>query len=294
MKLIISYFLCLSAYSVIKISYSFSQKFLGIAKLIQHGIPSAALFISLQTAPSDHLIKLPSSASLLPMSVSTSSIISSKGDSLIPSQQYIKDDFIRGLLSGAVSRASKEILLHPFDTIRARLQVKKVTVVNATRSSYSSKSSASVSTSILESQKKVDGNVTVLFQDLYAGLAPALIGGIPAGAVFFAVKDSVKSYIKSLDNPFDSSSVFSSKEFITILSVVVANVFYWMVRSPAEELKTKQQVGQNTTEFANFKYIAETYREKGPQGVIQLLYGSYSSNIMYALPADILKFVACK
>jgi hypothetical protein len=31
--------------------------------------------------------------------------------------------FMRGLVSGAVSRASKEILLHPFDTIRARQQV---------------------------------------------------------------------------------------------------------------------------------------------------------------------------
>ena len=139
----------------------------------------------------------------------------------------------------------------------------------------------------------MESNFTVLFQDLYAGLAPALIGGIPAGAVFFAVKDSMKTYIKSLDNPFDIS-IFSSKEFITILSVVVANIFYWMIRSPAEELKTKQQVGQNTTEFANLKYITGTYRQKGLGGVIQLLYGSYSSNIMYALPADILKFVACK
>lgn len=33
------------------------------------------------------------------------------------------NDFARGLVSGAISRVSKEVLLHPFDTIRARQQV---------------------------------------------------------------------------------------------------------------------------------------------------------------------------
>ena len=238
-------------------------------------ISSLSLSLSIQISPNHfHDAYRHSSSS------NTNSIILSKSndDSSI-FRSYIKDDFVRGLVSGAASRASKEILLHPFDTIRARQQVKKNNLFN--------------STSFLTKQEHKIKENKGLFVDLYAGLAPALIGGIPAGAVFFAVKDSFKSYAKSI-NIGSTLPFLASKESITILSVIVANIFYWVIRSPAEELKTKQQIGQNTTEFATLNYVLDVFKTNGPQGVIQQLYGSYLSNIIYALPADILKFLACK
>lgn len=299
MKLVTFYIFCLGATAYLIKCFSFAQTINHIKKLIQHGISvisSVALSISIHNAPNDHLFISQPLASNVMMSITSSTVVKSKpkDDSVFSlHQQYIKDDFIRGLLSGAVSRASKEILLHPFDTIRARLQVKNIDFVNAT--SYTAKSNAhSSATMIPEYQKEVESGNTGLFQDLYAGLTPALIGGIPAGAVFFAVKDSTKAFLKSLDNHHEPFPILTSKEFITIFSVVIANVLYWVVRSPAEELKTKQQVGQNTTEFANIKYISEIFNRNGLNAVIQQLYGSYSSNIAYALPADFLKFVACK
>ena len=74
-----------------------------------------------------------------------------------------ENEFIRGLVSGAVSRASKEILLHPFDTIRARQQVPQ--------------NSKNITITSSNSGMGPQG----IFKNLYAGLVPALIGGIPAG-----------------------------------------------------------------------------------------------------------------
>ena len=151
------------------------------------------------------------------------------------------------------------------------------------------------------------------------------------GAIFFAVKDSVKQSLRT--SSFSTSlPILShlSKEEVTVLSVVAANVFYWLIRTPAEELKTKEQIygtGATATTTAiavtttngaksnsdnscsnnndcnsNNGAVKETwlgvlgsvYKQQGIQAVFQRLYGSYASNIAYALPADIAKFVACK
>ncbi len=185
-------------------------------------------------------------------------------------EPFAGNDFLKGLVSGAVSRASKEILLHPFDTIRARQQVPKSSIVNSGPSSSSDNS---------------------LFSNLYAGLLPALLGGIPAGAVFFGVKDYTKGYLK------ESHSLSLSREQSTIISVIIANIFYWIIRSPVEELKTKQQVGVDNINNNKLKFsltsLKETYQTSGIFGIRRRLYGSYSSNIVYALPADIIKFLSC-
>ena len=162
-----------------------------------------------------------------------------------------KNDLISGFLSGTVSRATKEVLLHPFDTIRARLQVMK-------------------------QNESFDG----LYDSLYEGLTPALVGGIPASGVFFAVKDYTKNRLKNAG---------LNKQQATILSVAAANIPYWLIKTPAEVIKTRQQIDSNDTSLILFKNIIE---EKGPIEGLSIIYGSYFSNFAYALPADILKFLA--
>ena len=161
------------------------------------------------------------------------------------------------------------------------------------------------------------------------------------GAIFFAVKDSVKQSLRTSSLPSTlPTSILShlSKEEITVLSVVAANVFYWLIRTPAEELKTKEQIygtattttttvtttttstasttsptstvsnnnDSNDSSISNSNnssgvvkerwlgVLGHVYKQQGIQAVFQRLYGSYASNIAYALPADIAKFVACK
>jgi len=196
---------------------------------------------------------------------SSTNVVSNKPD----------DGFISGLISGAVSRASKEILLHPIDTIRARQQIPTAT----TKGKDNSNNNANF----------------LLYKDLYDGIVPALVGGIPAGALFFGVKDFSKQQLRSMG---------LSKEAATLLSVTIANVPYWLVRNPSEVLKTRQQVqvqgkdggckeemlGGSSTSYE--KLQAMVAAEGGSVSkVASKLYSSYSSNIAYALPADLVKFL---
>jgi hypothetical protein len=199
---------------------------------------------------------MPESAKIsrLPLPTS-SSLVTSKQDEITSNEE-----FIRGLVSGAASRAAKEILLHPIDTIRARQQAPGLVSSNQTIS-----------------------NVLTTITDLYSGITPALIGGIPAGAAFFGVKDYTKSRLKKIG---------LSKELATILAVGAANVPYWLIRTPAEALKTRQQVGNSSD--SSFQALLDLYRSERLEVFLQSIYGSYASNYAYALPADIIKFVTCK
>lgn len=159
--------------------------------------------------------------------------------------------FVSSLVSGAASRASKELILHPIDTVRARLQTDRNMDSND-RSKY-------------------------LYTDLYNGLVPALVSGVPAGAVFFAVKDSSKKYFRKQQG--------LDRRTATILSVAAANVPYWLIRNPSEVLKTRQQIDGSVEQqsVSLLSFIQQGEKEE--------LYRGYFPNIGYAYPADVIKFL---
>lgn len=122
-------------------------------------------------------------------------------------------------------------------------------------------------------------------------------GGLPAGAVFFGAKD----FIEEASQQLTPNSLTLSRELRTIVAVAVANMPYWIVRTPSEVLKTRDQVRRTTldpaadsTRRTALEELRDQWRLRGLQGVWGALYGSYFSNLAYALPADIIKFVACK
>eukprot|EP00981_Chlorochromonas_danica_P002458 scaffold473_cov159-Ochromonas_danica.AAC.11 len=170
------------------------------------------------------------------------------------------DSLLSGLLGGAASRASKEVVLHPIDTVKARVQTAQGAVNGSFLSLYGD---------------------PALYEKLYDGLIPSLLGGIPAGAVFFGVKDFSKSFLSGALPSW-------SRPEITALAVVLANVPYWLLRTPSEVVKTQQQVkgrsssagGVNKNDVSAW---ATTLRD-GP-----LMAQAFSSNLLYALPADIIK-----
>lgn len=94
--------------------------------------------------------------------------------------------------------------------------------------------------------------------------------------MFFGVKDVCRRQLLDLG---------LGKAPATALAVSLANLPYWLVRCPAELLKTRQQASLSS--FAELKaYVSK----EGLSGV----YASYPSNLLYALPADLLKFLACE
>ena len=166
---------------------------------------------------------------------------------------------LNGLISGAATRISKELLLHPIDTVRARQQVPPSFV-------------------------RDDNSQKGPWDGLYDGIVPALVGGVPAGALFFGVKDYSKKRLKKMG---------FNKEQATVASVTLANVLYWVVRNPAEVRKTAEQIGSDSQ--SSVEAVRQVYIDGGAQGVAASLassYSSYPSNFVYALPADIIKFLA--
>ena len=114
-------------------------------------------------------------------------------------------EFWSGLLAGAVQKTAKELVLHPLDTAKTRLQLGS-------------------------SRRALVGGG--LFDDAYSGIGPALLSGAPAASLFFAVKDGIKSRAKGL-----------GKVGATLAAVAGANVCYWVLRNPTEVVKARRQAG---------------------------------------------------
>ena len=141
---------------------------------------------------------------------------------------------------------AKEIVLHPIDTIRARQQAEAMP----------------------------GNNKTYSITSLYDGVIPALVGGIPSGALFFGIKDACSSV-------FRANGV--SKEVSSILSVCITNIPYWGIRVPFEVLKTRQQTGSHA--YATVEQLQGLLKREGLNKVLTEVYSSYLPNLLYALPA---------
>jgi len=119
------------------------------------------------------------------------------------------EGFLSGFASGAVSRVNKELLLHPIDMVLARLQT-SAAVCAASNASFTG-----------------DG----LYRGLYDGIVPAVVGGVPVGALFFGAKDASKRTFRAAGLSWLA---------VTMLSVAVTNVPYWVILSPVEVLKMRR------------------------------------------------------
>lgn len=113
---------------------------------------------------------------------------------------------------------------------------------------------------------------------MFNGVLPALISGTPASAVFFGVKDYVKFEMMS--------SYHWDKEFSTIIAVAVASIPYWIIRNPGEIIKTRDQLSlksdvQQQADYPTLKNVGS-------------FYVGFWFNVLYSLPADVIKFLACK
>ena len=204
------------------------------------------------------------------------------------------DETISGFVAGAALTLTKTIVKYPMDTATVRLQMP-----NTTYTIY----------------KPVQ-----LFHNSYIGIVTPLLSNIPAGAVFFAVKDTISSALKAIAAASTTTSttttttnddmslwmlpfhqmlfpllqdVCSSRTFRTCIAVAVAQIPYWMVRNPSEVVKTKEQAGV-VVDLGIDNKVTETTANTNISSILNrigMYYTGYWENVIYAYPADVLKFV---
>ena len=221
---------------------------------------SRSSFLSLSVSAAALVATASSPAKAAPST--TASAVTTKTSPTLSSRDAKKleqlKETISGFLSGGALTVTKTAVKYPLDSASVRLQ--------------------------MPNTKYSITNLPELFNGSYRGITAPLLSNIPAGAVFFAVKDAVKSSLKEQG---------MAKWMTTSLAVLAAQGPYWLLRNPSEVIKTRQQAGvegygEGTTIVDAFKLATD--KERGGEGLGEL-YKGYWENIIYAYPADVIKFV---
>lgn len=160
-----------------------------------------------------------------------------------------------GLAAGSTISITKTLLKYPLDTATVRLQMP------GRGASY------------------YQNDLSALFSGAFRGIAAPLVANVPAGAVFFAVKDAAKSSMRDSGLP---------RWATTALAVALALPPYWLVRNPTEVVKTRQQAGLDGYADIN---VLDAYKAVYREGNLTAFYSGYRENVLYAFPADVTKFL---
>ena len=175
---------------------------------------------------------------------------------------------ISGFVAGGALAATKTLVKYPLDTVTVRLQMPS--------SEYSL------------------ADLGSLFRGSYNGVTLSLLSNIPGGAVFFAVKDATKASLKSSE----WMSV-APKWVTTTLAVGAALIPYWLVRNPSEVIKVRQQAGitgygdgVSALDAVRLTFNDTRANHGSTVSGIPAFYTGYWENVIYGLPADVIKFVA--
>ncbi len=144
-------------------------------------------------------------------------------------------------LAGACLTTAKTLLKHPLDTMTVRLQA-----------SPPPPPGASMKDRVMRYREALLG------ENPMRGAVPSLVSSAPCAAVFFLVKDTSRQLVPQ--SPVTN----------TLLSILLASVPYWVLRTPFETAKTKLQAGSETSAAPLANVLP---------------------NLAYAYPADVVKFL---
>jgi len=181
-----------------------------------------------------------------------------------------------GAVQGAAQNVVKQVVLHPLDTIKTRVQT-----APGTWAATAGGGGAATDAPFWRS---------ALFRDLYRGFLPSVVGGTPGSAAFFAAKEAAASSLKAQALP---------KELVTIGSVVAGVLTAKAIRTPFDVAETRAMAAGPSPTGADadgpalawdgsLSAIRQVYAEEGLRG----LYRGYGANVAYKLPADAVKFLA--
>jgi solute carrier family 25 S-adenosylmethionine transporter 26 len=200
---------------------------------------------------------------LLPMTAIPAMAADNVTNSPPPNTGTPFQESVSGFVAGAALTGTKTLVKYPLDSATVRLQMPN--------SDYSLQ------------------DLARLFDGSYRGVAAPLVANLPAGAVFFAVKDASKAAMAGWDAP---------RWVKTFVAVAAAQGPYWLVRNPSEVVKTRQQAGiegygEGVSAVDAYRYTREEAirNSNGTTNGLEDFYLGYWENIFYAYPADVIKFL---
>jgi len=188
---------------------------------------------------------------------------------LSPSEPTSFQESVSGFVAGATLAGTKTLVKFPLDTATVRIQMPN--------SEYSIRDPVG------------------LFDNCFNGISLTILSNIPAGAVFFSVKDAVKTIIK---NSGDGNTLTMPRWASTSLAVGFALIPYWIVRNPSEVVKVRQQAnidgygGDVSTIDAVKLTLKRSNKDDFEGNNVSNFYAGFWENVVYAYPADVIKFVA--
>lgn len=187
----------------------------------------------------------------------------------MPSWRRTMEESLSGSIAGIALAFTKTLIKYPLDTATVRLQMPD--------SKYSIR------------------DLPALLEGSYRGVQIPLLANVPAAAVFFAVKDATKEALQPWSMP---------RWLSTSIAVLLAQFPYWLVRNPSEVAKTRAQVGlagygNATSPWQIFLQVGRDAMEGNVDAAsaqnsttfVRGYYVGYGENIIYAYPADVLKFI---
>ena len=143
------------------------------------------------------------------------------------------------LLAGSIAGLVSDGLVHPIDTIRARLQVQRITsAIPTTAAATTSKLTATGLGLRIVRQEGLGS--------LYKGFGAVATGTIPGHALYFAGYEVSKEYLARL--PMFSPDTPSSKFTLPLVAGFLADVFGSLAWTPMDVVKQRMQVRAVTGE----------------------------------------------
>jgi len=164
-----------------------------------------------------------------------------------------------GAVQGIAQNLVKQAILHPFDTVKTRLQTTQTGSSSIERSD--------------------------LFRDLYRGFLPCIVSGTPGSATFFAAKEVATQELAARGVP---------AQLKTVGGVVAGVLSAKAVRTPFDVAETKAMAAtgggnQSLLDWdGSLNAVSAVLASEGITG----LYRGYGANVAYKLPADAAKFLA--
>ena len=170
--------------------------------------------------------------------------------------------------AGAFGEFSKDVLLHAVDTAKTRKQAQK----------KAASSSGILEVVPPEFKATTVGSTLSDLKDMYAGFPVVLMSSIPQGGIFFFMKKGCMELLNTVAPALPN--LISST--VPIGFGVMA---YWLIRTPAEVIKTQVQTGQSPNfreAFANAKS-----NEKG----LMSLWKYYPVMLSLDMPFQVINFI---